>query len=340
MKKKRKICLALQGGGAFGAYTWGILDRFLEDDRLVIEAISATSSGSINAVVLAHGMLEGGFQGAIVALKKIWEEISEIGSIYSPIRTNPLENLFGFNITEQACFLFYDALNRTLSPYILNPSNSNPLRALLSEKIDFEQLKSDRSVRLFLGATNVKTGQLKIFNNKEISVAAVMASSCLPNLFQAVEIDKEFYWDGGYLGNPAIFPLIYNSEVDDIIILHTNPFFRHTVPMNSSEIATRINEISFNSSLIRELRAIGFVTKLIDEDHIKDESKSLIKRKFVHSVRSDEIMHQFNMITKFKWDWDFLCHLHDLGYSAATNWLDTNFDYLGKKSTIDYNEFS
>lgn len=339
MKNKKCICLALQGGGAYGAFTWGILDKFLEYGRFEINSISATSSGSLNAVVLAHALTNGTNQDARDELTDLWQSISDLGKYYNPIRENPLETMLGYDFTAQFTSQIFDTLTRILSPYILNPLNYNPLHEMLTEKIDFNQLHNENKIKLYLCATNVKTGRLKIFENAEITVDTIMASACLPELYQSVEINGEYYWDGGFLGNPAIFPLIYNSNVDDIIIIHTNPIVRNSIPMTSSAIESRLNEITYNSTLIRELRAIDFVTKLLDKGYIKDEYRHKIRRKFMHIVRSDAVMSQFTLINKYKWQWESLTQLRDLGREVAKNWLANNFSSIGKKSTIDLNEF-
>lgn len=338
--QKKKICLALQGGGAYGAYTWGILDKFLEDGRLEFEAISATSAGSINAIVMANGLYEGGYQGARAALDDFWRTFSQVC-----VNMNPMEYFLQFitdtNLNDfmtQASFMNLDLMSRIFSPYFLNPFNFDILRYILEQKINFANLKRN-PIKLFLCATNVKTGMLKVFDNAQITVDALLASACLPHLKQAVQMDDEYYWDGGFLGNPAIFPLIYNSQVDDIVIIHNNPIMRDSVPMLSTDIANRANEISFNSSLVRELRAVSFISKLIDKGWIKDEYTELVRRKNVHIIRSDEIMHQFNLANKYNLRWSFISHLRDLGRETASNWLKANFNHLGEKSTIDYIEF-
>lgn len=338
-KNKKLICLALQGGGAYGAFTWGILDRILEDERLEIDAISATSAGSINAVVMADGICQGGNEQARINLNNFWIALSQYGAAFSPLRQNPWEAFFGTNFTEQISFFIFEAISRVFSPYVLNPFNFNPLRLLLLQKINFSKLQEESKIKLFLCATNIKTGRLKIFENSELTPDTVLASACLPNLYQAVKVDKNYYWDGGFVGNPAIFPLIYNSQVEDIIILHTNPIDRMNIPISAQDMANRINEISFNSSLLRELRAIAFVTKLIDDGCIKTEYQYKISKKFTHLIRSDEMMKTFTLLNKYNWHWDFLFHLHKLGRISAESWLNKHFRDIGKRSTIDFNEF-
>lgn len=338
---QRKLCLALQGGGAYGAYTWGILDKLLEDGRIAIDAISATSAGSVNAVVLADGMLKGGHAGAREALRDFWETLSHYGTYLSPIRQSFPYGSANLDLDpfSQASFMLLDMMTRTLSPYIMNPLNLDLLKTILVEKVDFKKLRTHHQIKLYISATNVKTGMLHIFENNELCVEAVLASACLPHISQAVKIDKDYYWDGGFLGNPAIYPLIYHSAVDDILIIHNNPIVRDSLPITSTDIDSRVNELSFNSSLIRELRTIAFITKIIDKGWIKDEYKDQLRRKYLHIIRSDEVMNQFYLINKYNWHWSFIRHLCDLGRETATRWLKNNYKHLGKKQTIDFNEF-
>lgn len=337
--KKKHICLALQGGGAYGAFTWGVLDAFLEDGRLIIDAISATSAGSMNAVALAHGMQKNGNQGARDTLREFWNAVSHCGTLFNPLREFLCHTMPNIDLLDHFYFLALEAITRIYSPYILNPLNFNPLRTIVIEKIDFDLLKNENSIKLFICATNVESGKLHIFKNSELSADAVLASACVPNLYQAVEIEGQHYWDGGFLGNPAIFPLIYNSQINDIIIVHTNPIVRNDVPMNSSEIANRINEVSFNSSLLRELRVIFFISQLLDRDCIKEECREEVKKKLIHMIRTDEVMKEFTLPTKFNWHGNSIEELFGVGQKAGKAWLKNHFDDIGKKSTIDFSEF-
>jgi NTE family protein len=340
VQSKKKICFALQGGGTYGAFNWGILDKFLEDERFEIDAISATSAGSVNAVLLAYGLEAGNAETAREILRDFWYTFSKYGYLISPVKQSLPFEFFNIDITAQASAMWFDAVTRTFSPYVLNPFNINPIRSLLEEKIDFSILQKAKKIKVFLCATNVKTGRLKIFSKKELSIDTVMASTCLPNIMQAVKVEKDYYWDGGYLANPAIFPLIYNSAIDDIIILHNSPIKRDILPYTSAEIANRQNEISFNSSLMRELRAVAFITKLIDEGHIKKSSQKMIRRKYIHLVDSDEVMTQFNIAFKFNINWDLLKNLYQFGREVATQWINENYAQIGKQSTIDLSSYT
>ncbi len=237
------------------------------------------------------------------------------------------------SLDNSPAFLVMNMLTRLLSPSQLNPMNYNPLREVLSQVVDFEALRAHCCpVKLYLSATNVRTGKVKVFGNDEITADAVLASGCLPFLFQAVEIGGEAYWDGGYMGNPAIYPLIYHCESKDVVIVHINPMERNELPRSASEILNRINEISFNSSLMREMRAINFVTDLIDGDMVKANA---LKKMHIHSVSAEEEMSRLSVASKLNADWGFLCELRDTGRSTAEAWLTRNFDRLGNESTID-----
>jgi NTE family protein len=248
----KTINLALQGGGAHGAFTWGVLDRLLEQNDLNFEGLSATSAGAMNAAVFAYGLAVDGREGARKALTGYWKRVSDAASL-GPLQPSPLDRMLGdHSLHWSPVFSLMGFVTRVLSPYQFNPSDYNPLREIVEQSIDFDVLqRPDCPVKLFLSATNVRTGKVKVFADKEISAAAVMASACLPSMFHAVEIDGEAYWDGGYMGNPALFPLIYNCKSTDIVIVHINPLFRSEVPRNADDIMNRINEISFNSSLMR-----------------------------------------------------------------------------------------
>ena len=336
---RKPVNIALQGGGAHGAFAWGVLDRILEDERLSIEAISATSAGAMNAVVVAHGVSLGGAAAAREKLNEFWTEISRAGELYSPVRTLPWEKwlqAYGIQADFSPTYHAFQVMTHLFSPYQLNPFNFNPLKDVLLKVIDFDTLAHcDRATRVFLSATNVRTGKIKVFENAELSVEAVLASACLPYVFQTVEIDGEAYWDGGFMGNPAIFPLIYHGASKDVIIVHINPIERRKLPKSAPEIFDRMNEISFNSSLMREMRAVEFVTRLIDEGHLDDKKYNRMR---MHSIRDDAEMAQLGVATKLNPDWDFLCKLRDSGRQRTEEWLERNFDRVGRDSSIDLAE--
>jgi NTE family protein len=327
------INLALQGGGAHGAFTWGVLDRLLADDRIGFDGISATSAGAMNAAVFASGVAAGGREGAKKALTEFWRRISQT-ALVSPLQSTLLERLFSHDpMTQSRGFVFSELMTRLFLPYEFNPLNQNPLRDALLDSVDFAALTPKTCpIKLYLAATNVRTGKIKVFDNSEISVEAVLASACVPFLFQAVEIDGEAYWDGGYTGNPPIFPLIYNCSSDDVVIVQLSPTRREELPRSSLEILNRVNEISFNSSLIREMRAIRFVTQLIDDGIILNGS---LRRMRIHIVAAEDVMAPLSVASKLDADWEFLTRLRDIGRDRAEQWLDAHFDRLGVESTMD-----
>ena len=324
--------LALQGGGAHGAFAWGALDRLLEDERIGLDGVSATSAGAMNAAVLAFGLAAGGREGAKTALANFWRRVAR-SSVFSPLQPSLFDRLtHNHSLELSPAFMMFDLMTRVFSPYELNPLNNNPLRKILEDSVDFEKLRAESPVKLFLSATNVREGKVRVFKTEEITADVVMASACLPFLFQAVEIEGEPYWDGGYMGNPAIFPLIYNCESRDVAVVHINPIMRAETPKTARDILNRINEISFNSSLMREMRAISFVTRLIDDKTIAD---GRMKRMFVHSIEADEFMRKLGVSSKLNPDWEFLTHLRDVGRESAESWIEAHFDDLGERSTVD-----
>lgn len=337
MRGNRKpVNLALQGGGAHGAFAWGVLDKLLEDDRLAVDAISATSAGAMNAVAMAIGVSEGGREGARAKLEQFWREISQAGMLYSPVRPLPWEKWIAPNHHRQdvsPAFFLFQVMTHIFSPYQLNPLGFDPLRDILVKVIDFQRLNHcPLATRLFISATNVRTGKIRVFENADLTPDVVLASACLPYLFKAVEIDGEHYWDGGFMGNPAIFPLIYRGASHDVIVVHINPIIREKLPTSAHEIFDRMNEITFNSSLMREMRAIAFITRLIDEKQLDDKRYN---KMLVHSIRNDEEMAHHGVATKLSPDWDFLAHLRDSGRAAAETWLDKHFSDIGRRTTVD-----
>jgi NTE family protein len=331
----KRINLALQGGGAHGAYTWGVLDRLLEDERLEVEAISGTSAGAMNAAVFADGMGRGGRDEAKRALDAFWTNISQAATS-GPLQPTPFDHYAsGWNLDHSAAFVAFDMLTRMLSPYQLNPMNLNPLRGALEKSVDFKRLEGCRAVKLFISATNVRSGKVRVFTSGEITPDVLLASACLPFLFQAVTIDGDPYWDGGYMGNPAIFPLIYGADTADVVIVQINPLGCDRVPTTATEIMNRVNEISFNSSLMREMRAISFVTDLVDAGKIDSNT---YKRINVHWIEAEQQMKGLGVSSKLNASMDFLLHLKAIGREVAAAWIAANFDAIGHRSTIDIKE--
>ncbi|MDR3389437.1 MAG: patatin-like phospholipase family protein [Rudaea sp.] len=329
---RKSVNLALQGGGSHGAFAWGALDQILDDGRIDIEAVSATSAGAMNAVVLADALTDGDRDHARERLSAFWKAIADAGSAYNPVR--PLRDWSGRALpVEQSPFYWmFDTMTRLFSPYQLNPINFNPLRQVLEKHVDFEKLRRTRGMAIHLCATNVETGKVRIFNRAEVTPDTVLASACLPILFQTIEIEGAHYWDGGYIGNPAIFPLIYASDSRDVVIIHINPIVRHGVPKTAPEILNRINEISFNSSLMREMRAIAFVTRLIEHGKLK---ASEMKQMLIHSIRDDAAMTAHPVASKMNPDWGFLCELRDSGSATTRQWLRAHYADIGRRSSVD-----
>jgi NTE family protein len=331
-QQAKQISLALQGGGSHGAFTWGVLDRLLHDERIVIDAISGTSAGAMNAVVLADGLEKGGRQGARSALHKFWRAASESAAL-SLIQRTPWDKLSGnWSLNNSPGYLLADLLTRVASPYELNPCNLNPLHDFLRDHVDFGVVQSCSAVSLFISATNVRTGRVRVFTNHELSPDAVMASACLPNLFPAVQIDGQAYWDGGYAGNPALHPLIYRCDVRDIVVVQINPIDAPEIPRNARDILDRVNEITFNASLLAELRAIRFVTRQLQAGHL---DPARYKQLHMHRIDGEAELRRFDASSKLNAEWAFLQLLHDKGQRAAEAWLAQNFDQIGQRSTLD-----
>ncbi|HEX6364155.1 MAG TPA: patatin-like phospholipase family protein [Albitalea sp.] len=329
----KPVNLALQGGGAHGAFAWGVLDRLLEDGRLEVEGISATSAGAMNAAVMAQGLMDGGRDGARAQLAKFWRAVSDAAAWHGPYKGLPWASLTGqWSLDHSPAYMLMDMATRLFSPYQLNPFNFNPLREVLESHVDFAALRERSTIKLYLAATNVETGKVRIFRCADVTADAVLASACLPFMFQAVQIDGEYYWDGGYVGNPAIYPLIYECGSRDVVIVHLNPIVRRGCPRTAAEILNRLNEVSFNSSLMREMRAIAFVTSLIERGKLEpDEAKHML----IHSIRADDEMAELGVSSKLNADWGFLTHLRDKGRRHAERWLARNFDAIGARSSVD-----
>lgn len=328
----KMVNVALQGGGAHGAFTWGVLDFLLEEGRVGFEAISGTSAGAMNAVVIADGIMKDGPDGARQALEDFWQAVSKQGA-KSPIQRSPLNILMGnWSLDTSPGYLYFDHLSRMVSPYQLNPFNHNPLKDLIASQIDFERVASCNKMKLFISATNVHTGRVRVFTRDEITADVVMASACLPFMFHAVEIDGVPYWDGGYMGNPVLFPFFNACATSDMLLVQINPVERKTTPRTAQEIQNRVNEITFNSSLLKELRAIEFVAKLIHDDKLNPAD---YKQVLLHRIDGGEEMLALSASSKLNAEWAFLIHLRDIGRAAASSWLDENFDNIGKESSVD-----
>lgn len=336
----KRINLALQGGGAHGAFTWGALERLLDEDDIEIAAISGTSAGALNAAALKAGMLTGGREGAKASLTAVWEQI---GAVDDPLVETwmklvfPDPTILSQAIEASPAYVMGDTFSRMISPYAYGPLYQNPLAPIVNE-LAYDFVCADVEPRLFISATNVRTGKIKVFSGDEITTDAIMASACLPTLFRAVEIDDpetgttEAYWDGGYAGNPALFPLYRKSLPNDVLIININPLLREEIPVTGPQILNRINEISFNASLLRELRAIGFVHRLIGDGHLK---RGEMKDVLIHMVADDTLMTELSVATKTVPAPPVLAKLRDAGREAMHRFLEDHKSDLNERSSVD-----
>jgi len=330
---QKVVNLALQGGGSHGAFAWGVLDRLLEEKSLRFEGITATSAGAVNAVVLADGLAAGGREEAKKALRAYWRKVSDLASrgVFQPSAFDKVNPDFG--LEHSPGYLFMESMTYYASPYQMNPFNFNPLRDLLAEAINFERVRRQQIVKLFVSATNVQTAKVEIFEGKDLDVEHVLASTCLPLMMQAVEVAGEYYWDGSFTGNPAIFPLLFECAARDVIMVHITPAERPGVPTTSPAIMNRMQEIGFNTSLIREMRTLAYLTEQIDNGKMTG-----IKRMLVHLVEAEDLIRVLSWSSRLNGDWDFLMHLFNKGRDRADRWLKQNFDRVGVESTVNLRE--
>jgi len=326
------VDFALQGGGAHGAFTWGVLDRLLEEPALRIDGISGTSAGSMNAAVLVHGYGENGPDGARAALEDFWRRVSR-AALLSPLRRTPLDVLLGrWTLDHSPAFIAMDLLARLFSPYDIGP-RANPLRDILVETVDFDRL-TRATIKLFVTATNVRTGRGRVFRNSEITPDVLLASACLPTLFQAIEVDGESYWDGGYSGNPTITPLVRECESKDTILVQINPVERPGLPRSARDILNRLNEVSFNAVLLKELRMIALLRQVAQPDNSENARWADMR---IHRI-SSEVMVQLGYSSKLNAEWEFLCMLRDEGRRAGDAFLRDHREDLGRRSSFDLDE--
>ena len=327
------VDLALQGGGSHGAFTWGVLDRVLQVPWMRIEAISGTSAGAMNAAVMISGYEEGGPEGGRAALERFWRRNAEAAQ-FSPFRRTPIDILMGrWTLDNSPFYLAADMAARVFSPYDLKPVGFNPLRDVLACSIDFTRLAKS-PIRLFVTATNVRTGRGRVFHNEEITPDVLLASACLPTLFQAVEIDGDAYWDGGYAGNPTITPLVRDCQSRDTIVVQINPVERANTPRSAQDIQNRINEISFNSSLLKELRMIALLRKVVDPGNGEGARWATMR---IHRIAS-KALEDLGASSKLNAEWDFLCMLRDQGRDCAATFYEEHGDALGHTSSFDIDE--
>ena len=338
-----KINLALQGGGAHGAFTWGVLDRLLQEDDIEIASISGTSAGALNGAALKAGIKQGGREGARANLQWFWEQVGAITDdrwqdwIAGQM---PNAHLVAKAMEYSPAYQMFDMTTRMLSPYVYGAAMKNPLERIVRH-LNFDDVCCPDGPQLNVCATNVRSGKIRVFHGADVSPEALMASACLPSLFQAVEfVDpktgrQEAFWDGGYTGNPALFPFFERDLPDDILIININPLYREELPTESQAIQNRINEISFNSSLLRELRAINFVKRLIAEDHMP---AGAMKNVLVHMISDDVLMTELNVATKTIPTPIILARLKEAGQQAAETFLANHKADIGKRSSVDLKE--
>jgi NTE family protein len=331
--KEKHVGVALQGGGAHGAFTWGVLDRLLEVDEIVADGMVGTSAGAINAVVTAYGLHIGGKAKAKELLDRLWKDIALSGNVM--FKPSFMDSMFSNgDMHNTPSYMMFNAMTQFLSPYQMNPANINPLREILNNLVDFEELRRYNKKRLFVCATNVKTNRAKVFSNAEMTVDAVLASACLPYLFQAVEIDGEFYWDGGYMGNPPLFPLIENTDIHDLLLVKINSINIKEVPTSARDIEDRITEICFNSSLINEMKLIHYRNELVRKGVDLQDGKHS-REIFVHSISAHEALGHMKHSSKMNTSWEFLLELKQKGRIYAEKWLQEEYHLVGVKSTFD-----
>lgn len=343
-RERKTVNLALQGGGAHGAFTWGALDRLLEEETVEIEGITGTSAGAMNAAALKSGMAEGGRAGARAALDAFWLRLAGLDGFLpegvlewlSAVAPSPAVTARALELSP--IVLAAEAMTRVLSPYQFNPCNWHPLRSIVTEMLDYDRVCAEAWPKLFISATNARTGKIKVFSGDEITPDAILASACLPTLYQAIEIEDpatgrlEAYWDGGYMGNPPLFPLFYHTGTLDTMIVHINPLSRDELPRTATDILNRINEISFNSSLLQELRAIEFVHRLIESGRILPGTMKNVR---IHSVQDDGLMRQLGVATKLTPNRGLLLRLKAAGRAAMEGFLVAHWQDLGARSSVD-----
>jgi NTE family protein len=330
-KAEKTISLALQGGGAHGAFTWGVLDALIEDGRLAFEAISGASAGAMNAAVMTDGWAAGGPDGARAALDRFWRHISIDGGLPELPRRAFDQLLSAWAPPGSPMSTWFDIWRSSFSPYQANPLDLNPLRDVLHDMVDFARLQRS-DAKLYIAATNVWSGKIRVFETSELKAEHLMASACLPTVFKSVEIDGEPYWDGGYMGNPALYPLFYAPKTHDVVLVQINPIERRETPCSVQEIQNRLNEITFNGGLLRELRAIDFVTRLIDGGKLSGDE---YKRMLMHRIDGGPKIAAYTADSRMNAELGFFLELRDIGRETAKAWLAAHYDAIGRESTLD-----
>lgn len=335
----KKVSIAFQGGGAHGAFAWGVVDKILEDGRFDIRGLSGTSAGGMNAVATLMGLIKGGNEMARATLKDYWKSMNELSKKLS-LPMNPFDKMIGnFNLNHSLGYIMGSMLQSHFSPYETNPANLNPFEDFIRDFFDFKLIRAHRERRVFLGATHVRTGKIKVFSNEDLSADMMMASACLPFLFQAVRIDDEHYWDGGYIANPAIFPLMNRTDAShssDIILIQLTKTYCDKLPRTQAEITNRFKEITYNGCLVREMRAIHFISQLIDEGKVVPGA---LTRTNMHVIKNEETFKKLNLSSALNTDWDFLMTLFEAGRKTATDWINNHYDKVGVTHSLDPHMF-
>lgn len=337
---KKKIGIALQGGGAHGAFAWGVMDKLLEDGRFDIRGVSGTSAGGMNAASCIQGLLKGGEKEARNTLQTYWKSMSEFSKETSPFikGRNPMDVKNGnFNLNHTLGFMMMGMLQSQMSPYEFNPNNMNPFREFVTKFFDFDLIRNNEDRKIFLGATHVRTGRVKVFRNADFSPDTLLASACLPFIFQAVKVKGEYYWDGGFIANPAIYPVIQETDANDIVLVQLTNTHCGNLPKTKDEVVNRFKEITYNGCLVREMRAIHYITKLIDEGIIPADKH---KRVNMHVIKDEEAFEGLNLTSALNTEWEFLQFLFNKGRDAAHRWIEANYSKVGSKHSIDEDMFS
>lgn len=329
---QRPVSLGLQGGGTYGAFTWGVLDRLLDDDSFAFDSISGSSSGAINAVVLADGYaLGGGRRGAQQALRRFWTTLGTLSS-FSPLQPTLADRMAGrWTMERSPVYQLMEMAGAVIGPVMQLPVTLNPLRNLLQSMVNFERVRACDELQLFIAATNVRTGTGRIFTRAELDPQKVIASACLPTVFAGVEIDGETYWDGSYVANPPLAPLL-ERPARDLIVVQNNPIARASLPRSLADISNRSNEIAFNISFVREMSALKNMRALPDEERGAGATHSATR---LHLISGTDILADYAMSSKFNSELAFLTHLHDCGVKAAEAWLREHGASVGTRSTFD-----
>jgi NTE family protein len=332
---RKLITLALQGGGAHGAFTWGVLDRLLEDPRIDIEGISGASAGAVNAVVLAHGLTAGGRDGARQALKDFWDSIANAASFNLKSENAAVSPDLNAHSELHAAYKPMLSMLRFFSPYQLNPFDINPLRDILARQIDFERLRAECPTRLFIATTHVGSGTLKLFRTKQLTLDVLLASACLPLMHRAVEIDGEAYWDGGLTANPPLLPLVHKCTARDIMVVLLHPHPLEKTPVSADDISHRLTEMGFSSTFFTELQGLMLAQREAKRGWFSlGRLERRLRQINMHVIESQDLMSQLGKHSKLNTHPAFISGLHEEGRMHARAWLRRNFRQIGVRSSF------